>query len=120
MIQYTSNNKNNEFFKVFSNNCILFNYFFYFNNNNQIQNFSKFENIEKFMKLDLINIILAFGFVFSIIFMVEMSVTFHVPRYGIFPSILIMFYCNILIFKILEFKKKSPNFFFCITKFLVY
>ena len=63
------------------------------------------------MKLDLINIILAFGFVFSIIFMAEMSVTFHVPRYGIFPSILIMFYCNILIFKILEFKKKGPNFF---------
>ena len=75
-----------------------------------ITKFKIFQNLKilkKFMKLDLINIILAFGFVFSIIFMAEMSVTFHVPRYGIFPSILIMFYCNILIFKILEFKKKE-------------
>ena len=100
------------FSKYLVNNFAFFSIIFYFNNNNQIQNFSKFENIEKIYKLDLINIILAFGFVFSIIFMAEMSVTFHVPRYGIYPSILIMFYCNILIFKILEFKKKRVLIFF--------
>ena len=96
------------FSKYLINNFAFFSIiFFIFITITKFNIFQNLKIIKKFMKFDLINIILAFGFVFSIIFMAEMSVTFHVPRYGIFPSILIMFYCNILILKILEFKRKE-------------
>ena len=95
------------FSKYLINNFAFFSIiFFIFITISKFNIFQNFKIIKKFLKHDLVNKILVFGFIFSIIFITEMSVTFHVPRYGIFPSMLIMFYCNILIYKILEFKRK--------------
>ena len=48
------------------------------------------------------NKVILSSFLISIIFLVEMSITFHVPRYGIIPSIFIMFFSNLLILKIVR------------------
>ena len=61
----------------------------------------KFKN---FLKIDN-NFLIIFGLLISILFIVEMSITFHVPRYGVIPSMFFMFFSNLLIIKILEFKK---------------
>jgi hypothetical protein len=51
------------------------------------------------------NFLIIYALAISIIFLIEMSFTFYVPRYGIIPSIFIMLFANILIIKILEFNK---------------
>ena len=74
-----------------------------------IQNI-KIKKLFLFIKMNTQNLITIVGLLFSVIFLLEMSVTFHVPRYGLMPSLFIMFYCNILIIKVIEFKKIKKTF----------
>ena len=67
----------------------------------------KIKEIIQFILKDEKNIMIASGLLLSLIFLAEMSITFHVPRYGIIPSIFLMFYCNIFIVKILEFRSDA-------------
>ena len=67
--------------------------------------FLKFNKVKLLIFLKSIeNKVVLSSFLISIIFLIEMSMTFHVPRYGIIPSIFIMFFSNLLILKIIRIK----------------